>query len=156
MINYFIVGSVSFFVGFLVALLIAFFIFKRKNDDATLYLMLKDFKNSIDEYKNQTMINTNEVNNAIKTASNLVSALTTNQNLKGQFGEDCLESILKVCYPNENINYFKQYRVVNAENKKDIVSEIYNKKVSPVIKEQFEDILQRWHIALLKIANIPY
>ena len=131
MINYFIVGSVSFFVGFLVALLIAFFIFKRKNDDATLYLMLKDFKNSIDEYKNQTMINTNEVNNAIKTASNLVSALTTNQNLKGQFGEDCLESILKVCYPNENINYFKQYRVVNAENKEirpDFVVDLPNNK----------------------------
>ena len=29
--------------------------------------------------------------------------------------------------------------VINTENKKDIVSEIYNKKVSPSIKEQFED-----------------
>ena len=111
--NYIIIGIVSFFTGFLVATLI----FKKKNNDFALYSMLNEFKNSIDEYKNQTILNTKEINSAIQTASNLTKALTTNQNIKGQFGEDCLEAILKVCFPNENINYIKQYRTQNQDEK---------------------------------------
>ena len=110
---YIIVGGVSFLVGFLVSYLI----FKNKKEDFALYTMLNDFKKSIDEYKNQTALNTKEINSAIKTASDLTKILTTNQNLKGQFGEDCLEAILKACYPNENINYIKQYRTQNVDNK---------------------------------------
>lgn len=110
---YIIVGGVSFLVGFLVSYLI----FKNKKEDFALYTMLNDFKKSIDEYKNQTVLNTKEINSAIKTASDLTKILTTNQNLKGQFGEDCLEAILKACYPNENINYIKQYRTQNVDNK---------------------------------------
>ncbi len=112
---YIIIGVTSFFVGFV----LAFLIFKRKNNDLALFTMLNEFKKSIDEYKNQTIINTKEINSAIKTASDLTKTLTTNQNLKGQYGEDCLEAILKTCYPNENINYFKQYRTKN-ENDEDI------------------------------------
>lgn len=111
--NYFIIGIISFLVGFALSSII----FKKKNNDIALFTMLNDFKNSIDEYKNQTVINTKEINNAIKTASDLTKILTTNQNLKGQFGEDCLEAILKTCYPNENINYIKQYQTQNEENK---------------------------------------
>ena len=111
--NYFIIGIISFLVGFVLSSII----FKKKNNDIALFTMLNDFKNSIDEYKNQTVINTKEINNAIKTASDLTKILTTNQNLKGQFGEDCLEAILKTCYPNENINYIKQYQTQNEENK---------------------------------------
>ena len=111
--NYFIIGIISFLVGFILSSII----FKKKNNDIALFTMLNDFKNSIDEYKNQTIINTKEINNAIKTASDLTKILTTNQNLKGQFGEDCLEAILKTCYPNENINYIKQYQTQNEENK---------------------------------------
>jgi len=110
---YLIIGISSFFLGFLIATLI----FKKKNNDFAIYSMLNEFKNSIDEYKNQTILNTKEINSAIQTASNLTKKLTTNQNLKGQFGEDCLEAILSVCYPNENINYFKQYQTKNSDNK---------------------------------------
>lgn len=110
---YIIVGIASFLIGFLIATLI----FKKKNNDFAIYTLLNDFKKSIDEYKNQTILNTKEINSAIQTASNLTKKLTTNQNLKGQFGEDCLEAILSVCYPNENINYFKQYQTQNIDNK---------------------------------------
>lgn len=130
MINYsyyLLIGLISFILGFLISLLI----FKRKNNDYTLYSMLNEFKNSIDEYKNQTVLNTKEINNAIETASKLTKVLTTNQNLKGQFGEDCLESILKVCYPNENINYIKQFRGKNIEEndiKPDFLVNLPNNK----------------------------
>lgn len=109
---YIAIGVICFTVGFL----LAFLIFKKKNNDFALYSMLNDFKKSIDDYKNQTILNTKEINSAIKIASDLTKTLTTNQNLKGQFGEDCLEAILKVCYPNENINYVKQYRTKNENN----------------------------------------
>ena len=110
---YILVGVISFLIGFF----IAFLIFKNKREDFALYTMLNDFKKSIDDYKNQTVLNTKEINSAIKTASDLTKILTTNQNLKGQFGEDCLEAILSACYPNENINYIKQYRTQNIDNK---------------------------------------
>ena len=128
MFYYISVGVVCFFLGFL----ISYLMFKKKNNDFALYSMLNDFKNSIDEYKNQTVLNTKEINNAIKTAANLTKSLTTNQNLKGQFGEDCLEAILKACYPNENINYIKQYRTNNeagSEIKPDFLVNLPNNKV---------------------------
>ncbi len=112
--NYYIFTGI---IGFILGFLISFMMFKRKNNDIALFTMLNDFKKSIDDYKNQTIINTQEINNAIKTASNLTRILTTNQNLKGQYGEDCLEAILKNCYPNENINYIKQFTTQNEDNK---------------------------------------
>ena len=93
--------------------------------------MLNDFKNSIDEYKNQTVLNTKEINGAIKVASDLTKLLTTNQNLKGQYGEDSLEVILKACFPAENVNYIKQYRTLNEENneiKPDYLVNLPNEK----------------------------
>ena len=124
---YIIIGIVSFLIGFL----FAYLIFKKKSNDLALYTMLSEFKKTIDEYKNQTILNTKEINTAIKTASDLTKTLTTNQNLKGQFGEECLEAILKACYPNENINYIKQYRTKNEDNeeiKPDFLVKLPNEK----------------------------
>ena len=60
MTQYFlIIGITSFLFGFFVAMII----FKKRNNDFALYSMLSDFKNSIDEYKNQTILNTKEINN---------------------------------------------------------------------------------------------
>lgn len=112
--NYYIlIGATSFIMGALSAILFC----KRKNTDYGLYSILNEFKKSIDEYKNQTQLNTKEINNAIKVASDLTKVLTTNQNLKGQYGQDCLEAVLRACYPDENINYIKQYKTQNQENK---------------------------------------
>ncbi|MBQ8475952.1 DNA recombination protein RmuC [bacterium] len=57
------------------------------------------------------------VKDTLRDAKNLAKALSTNQNLKGQFGEDCLEAVLKACYPDKNINYVKQFVSKNEENK---------------------------------------
>lgn len=112
MLNYIFVLT----AGVLMGLLLGFICFKKK-DETELSKTIKEFKNSIDEYKIKAEINTKEVQNAILDASKLTKLLTTNQNLKGQFGEDCLEAVLKACYPNENINYIKQYTTQNEDNK---------------------------------------
>ncbi len=113
MYNYIIIATIFFVLGFLVHFLISKF--NKKN--STLYILLNDFKKTIDEYKLQNEINTKEVKDAIKTSSELVKILTTNQNLKGQFGEDCLENIIKTIYPQENIDYIKQFETQNKDNK---------------------------------------
>ena len=56
-------------------------------------------------------------------AKNLTEALTKNQNVKGAFGEELLETILQNSGMQEGINYVKQYST-NAENLKD---ETYHK-----------------------------
>ena len=109
-----IITILSFLTGFIISALI----FNRKSKENALILLLNDFKRTIEEYKNQNQTNTREVQNAIEKASELTNILTTNQNLKGQFGEDCLEAILKVCYPQENINYIKQFDTTNEDDKK--------------------------------------
>ena len=43
--------------------------------------------------------------------------LTTNQNLKGRFGEDNLENILKIAFSN-NVDYVKQFNTLNKDNEK--------------------------------------
>ena len=57
------------------------------------------------------------VKDTIKEAKLLTKALTTNQNLKGQYGEDCLEAILESCFPEKNINYIKQFITKNIDGK---------------------------------------
>jgi len=112
MLNYFFALITGLFLG----LLLGFISFRKKNE-TELTKTLKEFKSSIDDYKIKAEINTKEVQNAIQDTSKLTKILTTNQNLKGQFGEECLETILKACYPNENINYIKQYTTQNEDNK---------------------------------------
>lgn len=55
------------------------------------------------------------VKDTLKDAKALTKALTTNQNLKGQFGEDCLEAVIKTCYPDKDINYIKQFITKNED-----------------------------------------
>ena len=57
------------------------------------------------------------IKDTLKDAKGLIKSLTTNQNLKGQFGEDCLEAVLQTCFPEKNINYIKQYVTKNENNK---------------------------------------
>ncbi len=113
MYSYILTAIVFFLFGFLCHLFYA----KFKKDGSALYVLLNDFKKSIDEYKIQNEINTKEVKDAIKTSSELVKILTTNQNLKGQFGENCLENVLNAIFPQINIDYIKQYETQNSENK---------------------------------------
>ena len=105
-------------LGIIIGLIIATALKKNDNSKDNLINSINDFKKAIEEYKLQNTIQTKEVKDAIKVANDLTKTLTTNQNLKGQFGEDCLESIIKACYPNENINYIKQFETINEENKK--------------------------------------
>ena len=52
--------------------------FKKKNNDFAIYTLLNDFKKSIDEYKNQTVLNTKEINNAIPVERGTVIATRRN------------------------------------------------------------------------------
>ncbi len=114
MILYIVIGALLFLVGFL----ISYLIFKNQNNQNMLYKNLSDLKKTIDDYKIQNTINSNEIITNIKETAKLAKALTTNQNLKGQFGENCLENVIKACYPNENIDYIKQLDTLNNEDKK--------------------------------------
>lgn len=53
-----------------------------------------------------------------KEAKNLTEALTKNQNIKGAFGEDLLDTILQTCGMQEGIHYSKQF-VTKSENLTD-------------------------------------
>lgn len=110
----YIIGTVAFALGFIIAKII----YKKKNYENTLFSILTDFRNSVEKYENQQNINAKEIQEAIKGANELKKMLTTNQNLKGQFGEDCLEAIIKTCFPNENINYIKQVDSENEDGQK--------------------------------------
>ena len=76
MTEYILGGILIFITAFISGALI----FRKKDSQNALYLMLNDFKKSIDEYKNQNEINSNEVKNILKDAVNLTKILTTNQN----------------------------------------------------------------------------
>ena len=76
------------------------------------------FKNEIKNLAQKNDINTHEFKNMLYETAKLAKSLTTNQNLKGNFGEDCLEAVLRACFPNKNINYIKQLETYNEENKK--------------------------------------
>lgn len=104
----------SFIVGLICEYIYLKLKHRKKND---LTLMLNQLKNSIEKFEIQNNQNTIEVKETIKEAEHLAKMLTTNQNLKGKFGEDCLENIIKFCYPNENIHYIKQFNSVNSEGK---------------------------------------
>lgn len=71
--------------------------------------LLKDFKESIDNYQKNHQSESVEIKNAISTAEKYARALTTDQNLKGEFGEEWLEQILKFANLQENVHYTKQF-----------------------------------------------
>ncbi len=105
-------ACLGFFIGFIFACLI----FRNKKSSLYENLIL-DFKKSIDELKFQNEKTNLEIKSAIKSTENISKALTTNQNIKGKFGEECLENIIKMCFPNENIDYIKQYVTKNSDGK---------------------------------------
>ena len=71
--------------------------------------LLKDFKDSIDNYQKSHQMESLEIKNAVSTAEKYAKALTTNQNSRGEFGEDWLEQILKFSGLSENVHYSKQF-----------------------------------------------
>ena len=71
--------------------------------------LLKDFKDTIDNYQKSHQMESLEIKNAVSTAEKYAKALTTNQNSRGEFGEDWLEQILKFSGLSENVHYSKQF-----------------------------------------------
>jgi DNA recombination protein RmuC len=88
--------------------------------------LLKEFKESIDNYQKSHQTDTQEIKNAISTAEKYAKALTTNQNSRGEFGEEWLEQILKFANLEENIHYTKQFVTDGA--KPDFVVKLPNDK----------------------------
>ncbi len=110
--NSFTYAILGFFAGVLVSIIFL------KNRKLTFFeTLILDFKKSIDELKNLNEQNSIEIKTVLKSSENLSKTLTTNQNIKGKFGEECLENILKVCFPNENVDYVKQFVTKNNEYK---------------------------------------
>ena len=93
------------------------YLFTSKKKSRFFEAFLIDFKNSIDDFKTQNQINSAEIKSALENTTKLAKILTANQNLKGRFGEECLENIIKTCYPNNNVDYFKQFITKNSDNK---------------------------------------
>ena len=88
--------------------------------------LLKEFKESIDNYQKSHQIESLEIKNAIATAEKYARALTMNQNSKGEFGEEWLEQILKFANLEENVHYTKQFTLGPA--KPDFVVKLPNNK----------------------------
>ena len=78
---------------------------------------LKETENTA---KLSEQINNLERNNKIieKETQNLVEALTKNQNIKGAYGENLLDTILQACGMLEGVHYTKQF-TTQSENLKD-------------------------------------
>ncbi len=125
--NEIIICALMFLTGFFISLII----FKQKSSKDELILNLNELKKTIEDYKLQNIINSKEISQTMQEASKLAKTLTTNQNLKGQYGENCLENIIKVCYPTENVDYIKQINTTNSQNKKikpDFLIKLPNEK----------------------------
>lgn len=71
--------------------------------------LLLEFKESLDKYQKSYELESLDIKNAIQTAEKYARALTTNQNLKGAFGEEWLEQLLKFANLEENVHYHKQF-----------------------------------------------
>ncbi len=90
---------------------------------------LGEFKEKVEHFNLKGVENTTKIveqitnlekNNKIieQEAKNLVEALTKNQNAKGSFGENLLDTILQSCGMQEGVHYSKQF-VTKATNLKD-------------------------------------
>lgn len=118
--------------------------------------LLKEFKESIDNYQNAHKNESLEIKNAISTAEKYARALTMNQNSKGEFGEDWLEQIFRFANLEENVHYTKQFVsegakpdfVVNLPNDKNIIVD------SKVILKNYLEYRQNEDSEILKKAFI--
>lgn len=81
----------------------------KAEEISPLNTILKDFKDSIDNYQKSHKEESLEIKNAISIAEKYAKALTTNQNSKGEFGEKLLEQTLKFANLKENVHYTKQF-----------------------------------------------
>lgn len=81
----------------------------RAEEISPLNTILKDFKDSIDNYQKSHKEESLEIKNAISIAEKYAKALTTNQNSKGEFGEKLLEQTLNFANLKENVHYTKQF-----------------------------------------------
>lgn len=92
---------------------------------------LGEFKSKVEKFNLSGVENTTKIveqisnlekNNKVieQEAKNLVEALTKNQNTKGSYGENLLDTILQSCGMHEGIHYSKQY-VTTSSNLKDNV-----------------------------------
>ena len=90
---------------------------------------LGEFKQKVESFNLKGVENTAKIeeqianldkNNKIiqQEAKNLVEALTKNQNTKGSYGENLLDTILQACGMQEGVHYTKQY-VTTSTNLKD-------------------------------------
>lgn len=81
----------------------------KAEEISPLNTILKDFKDSIDNYQKSHKEDSLEIKNAISIAEKYAKALTTNQNSKGEFGEKLLEQTLNFANLKENVHYTKQF-----------------------------------------------
>lgn len=90
---------------------------------------LDDFKQKVELFNLKGVENTTKIveqisnlekNNKVieQEAKNLVEALTKNQNIKGAYGEEILDTILESCGMQNGIHYTKQY-ITKSTNLKD-------------------------------------
>lgn len=114
--NYILILSSAFVLGFLSCLLFLK-LFKNNKSENKILTLIEDFKFSLEDYKKQNEINNLEIKHVLGQAAELSKVLTTNQNLKGRFGEDNLENILKIAFSN-NVDYVKQFNTLNKDNEK--------------------------------------
>ncbi len=118
--------------------------------------LLKEFKETIDNYQKSHQNESLEIKNAIATAEKYARALTMNQNSKGEFGEEWLEQIFKFANLEENVHYSKQFTsegvkpdfVVNLPNSKNIIID------SKVILKNYIEYQQSEGSEVLKKAFI--
>lgn len=91
---------------------------------------LGEFKAKVERFNLSGVENTTKIveqignlekNNKIieQEAKNLVDALTKNQNVKGSYGENLLDTILQSCGMQEGIHYTKQFVTTSANLKDD-------------------------------------
>ncbi len=103
--------------------------------------LLKDFKDSIDNYQKSHEKESLDIKNAISTAEKYAKALTTNQNSRGEFGEEWLERVLNFSGLIENVHYQKQFS--SGEVKPDFLIKLPDDKHlvldSKVILKNFID-----------------
>lgn len=108
----------------------------RKQNREALEEKIAPLKNELGEFKNkvekfnlsgaenaakleQQILNLEKNNKIIaQEAKNLTEALTKNQNVKGAYGENVLDTILEYCGMQEGIHYSKQF-VTTSSNLKD-------------------------------------
>ncbi len=87
---------------------------------------IDEFKNKVDKFNISGVENTTKIieqiayleknNKSIEQeAKNLTNALTKNQNIKGAYGEEVLDTILQNCGMSEGIHYIKQYSTTSEK-----------------------------------------